>query len=106
MERTDAQSANGKARGRMVTQQHHLNSAGMLHGDAILAPDIPAEAKMNKLLSVVEAADLLRLKPATIYKYRLQGTIPGDEAIPSASKLRRHGAEGVRIFLAAYEKHK
>jgi excisionase family DNA binding protein len=31
---------------------------------------------MNKLLSVEQTADLLGLKPATIYKYRLQGTIP------------------------------
>jgi excisionase family DNA binding protein len=31
---------------------------------------------MNKLLSVEEVADLLGLKQATIYKYRLQGAIP------------------------------
>ena len=28
---------NGRARGRMVIQQHHLNSAGILHGGAIFA---------------------------------------------------------------------
>jgi TetR/AcrR family transcriptional regulator, mexJK operon transcriptional repressor len=26
----------------------------------------------------------------------------GDEAIPKPAKLRRHAAEGVRMFLAAY----
>lgn len=26
----------------------------------------------------------------------------GDEAIPAADALRRHAAEGVRVFLAAY----
>jgi excisionase family DNA binding protein len=31
---------------------------------------------MNKLLSIEEAATLLGLKSVTIYKYRLQGTIP------------------------------
>jgi len=29
----------------------------------------------------------------------------GDEAIPSADALRRHAAEGVRVFLAAYATH-
>jgi AcrR family transcriptional regulator len=29
----------------------------------------------------------------------------GDEAIPAPAELRRHAAEGVRVFLAAYGKH-
>jgi hypothetical protein len=28
----------------------------------------------------------------------------GDEAIPTQAELRRHAAEGVRVFLAAYGK--
>ena len=31
-----------------------------------------------------------------------QAMLLGDEAIPKQAELRRHAAEGVRVFLAAY----